>query len=308
MADGVMPRTKGAATCCGASCGARFATRRGSAARPMMFPQACSRVIADMQAAYPELEDYQEPHRQGLGVGERDVPRTRRSRRQAARRAVRQAARRRDGAGRDRVQALRHVRLPRRSDARHRRRARLHRRRSGLRQGDEGAARARLVRGLGRGGHRRLVQGSRSEVRRHAVLGLRRHARGRQDPVAARSGRRQSPARRRPDAVLRRIGRANRRRRRHRERRLPHRRRRHAEDAGRHHRPRRQHRARHAQGRRRGHLHRRRSAPRRHSRQPLGDALAAPGAQRGARRARGAEGLAAWRPIACASTSRTSRR
>ena len=41
-----------------------------------------------------------------------------------------------------------------------------------------------------------------------------------------------------------------------------------------------------------GASHRRRRAPRRHPRQPLGDAPPAPGAQRGARRARRAEGLA----------------
>ncbi|HEX4460453.1 MAG TPA: alanine--tRNA ligase, partial [Polyangia bacterium] len=59
VADGVMPSNEGRGYVLRRIMrrAIRHASRLGGAAD--IFPQACSRVIADMQAAYPELKDYQ---------------------------------------------------------------------------------------------------------------------------------------------------------------------------------------------------------------------------------------------------------
>ena len=95
-----------------------------------------------------------------------------------------------------------------------------------------------------------------------------------------------------PDAVLRRVGRPGRRRRRNHGARLPRRGHRHPQEARRSRRPRRGDRRGNGARRHGGRAGRRSRRPHRHARQPFGDPYPARSAAAGARRSRGAEGLA----------------
>ena len=58
IADGVFPSTKGADTCCAASCAARSVTACAlGLARGDFMLDSCEQVIDEMSEAYPELDE-----------------------------------------------------------------------------------------------------------------------------------------------------------------------------------------------------------------------------------------------------------
>ena len=202
--------------------------------------------------------------------------------------ATAQPRRRRRAARRDRLQALRHLRLPARSDPGRAARQGHDGRPRGLRAGDGAAARrgagelARLGR-AGRGAH--LVRAARAG-RRHRVFGLRaRYRRGAgARPDRRRPAGRPGRARQRghgghqPDAVLWRIRRPDRRYRRDPARPGARAGDRYAKEAGRPYRPYRQARGRPARGRRHGRAFDRCRAPQQAPARAFGNPPAARGA------------------------------
>ena len=251
----------------------------------------------------PRAGRAREPDRQDLPRRGDALPRDARSRRAHPDR--RDGGRAREGRPRRaRVQAVRHLRLPARPDAGHRRRARVDRRRGRLRARDGRAAQAQRVPGLGRGRGGRRVPGDRRSRRRDQVPRLRGDRRQIEDRRAGR--RRQGDERGRPvleerrgrhrrDAVLRRAGRPDGRHRQRWRRSIDGR----EDDRARLQAPGvdavgppRRGAVGRAARRRHGRPGRRRRAARRHPPQPLGDAPAALGAAPRAGHARHAEGLA----------------
>ena len=109
------------------------------------FRQLCERVVGEMGEALSRAAARRKALiARAVDAEDESVPPHARSRHEAARRGSSASCRRAQTLPRrDGVQALRHLRLPRRPDARHRRGARLRRRRGGLRARDGEAAQAR---------------------------------------------------------------------------------------------------------------------------------------------------------------------
>ena len=209
---------------------------------------------------------------------------------------------RRQAEGRDRLHAVRHLWLPARSHAGRAQAARHRRRHRGVQRRDGAPARegARLLGRLGRGGDRGDLVPVARKARRDRIPRLRhRDRRGRghgADPRrqgdARAEGRRERHRGAQPDAVLCRVGRPGRRHRPDERGWRARARHRHAEEGRRRVRACRHGRAGRPQGRQRARARGRSRAPQPDPRQPFGDASAARGAAPGARRSRGAEGLA----------------
>ena len=107
--------------CCGGSCAAPCATPICSAPKEPLMHRLVPALIDEMGVAYPELVRAQPLIEEVLEARGNPLPPDARQRPAAARRGDRGAGRSgRDAARRDRVQALRHLRLPLRP---HRRRA-----------------------------------------------------------------------------------------------------------------------------------------------------------------------------------------
>ena len=186
LADGVLPSNEGRGYVL------RRIMRRAmrhahllGAKEPLMH-RLVPALVTEMGQAYPELGRAQPLIEETLGREEVQFRRTLVERIEAARRGDPGHGRGRRAAGRNRVQALRHLRLSLRPDRGRAARAR-HRRRPGrLRRGDGAAegARPRCVEGLGRG------RGERSVVRHRRARGRDRVHRLRLDFAArARSSR-----------------------------------------------------------------------------------------------------------------------
>ena len=313
IADGVMPRTRGAATCCAASCGARSATASGSGIDEASSCTSCaSAVVDEMGDAYPELREAQGAHRAGSTPRSKPFRRTLDRGLQAPRRAS-------SASSRSRAQTLPGEAVFKLYDTYgfpvDLTRVIAEERGFGVDEAgfddemDKQRARSGEFAGSGEaGGRRRATRSCEQKLGADQVPRL-RGRRTRRRRARHRRRRRAAPTRRagakvgsrRPDAVLRRVGRADRRHRHdRRRRRLEVEVDRHAEDAGR---------ASSctsgevergdAAGRRRGHVHRRRrrgatrSAPTTRRRtfctsrssEVLGDARGAEGLARRARSA-----------------------
>ena len=143
----------------------------------------------------PGAERAREPDQQDVPRRGDALPRDARPRRAHPRRRDGERAASKHGPGRAGVQAVRHLRLPARPDARDRRGARLDRRRGRLRTRDGRAAQAQRVPGLGRGRGRGRVPGDRRARRRDASSSATRR------PRASRRSSRWSPTARRSNAV-----------------------------------------------------------------------------------------------------------
>ena len=136
--------TKAAATCCAASSAARSATATSSGRRSRSSTSSCPISRRRWATPIPSSSQAQRARRAGAQAGRGALRRDARERHEGARR--RAHSRRQDARRRDRVPALRHLRLPGRSHRRHRARARRARRLRRLRGGDGAPARARARR------------------------------------------------------------------------------------------------------------------------------------------------------------------
>ena len=178
-------------------------------------------LVAEMGQAFAELVRAEALITEVLRLEETRFREHARARPQAARRGDRRPLRGRRAARRDRVQALRHLRLPARSDRGRAARQGHDRRQGGVRGRDGAPARrgAGELEGLGRAGRGAHLVRIARDARRHRVPRLRPRERRGPGPRAggrrpAGRARRARPGRdggRQPDAVLRRGGRPDRR-------------------------------------------------------------------------------------------------
>ena len=168
--------------CCAASCAAPCATPSCSARREPLMWRLVPALTREMGQAYPELIRAEALIAETLRLEETRFRATLARGLAILDEETRDLARRRQARRRDRLQALRHLRLSARPDAGRAARARPRRRRRRLRRGDGAPARrgAQGLGGLGRGGDRDgLVRLARA-ARRDRVPRLRdRDRRGR---------------------------------------------------------------------------------------------------------------------------------
>ena len=169
------PPTKAAATCCAASCAAPCATPRLLGAREPLMWRLVPALTREMGQAYPELMRAEALITETLKLEETRFRATLARGLAILEDETRDARRRRQARRRSRVQALRHLRLPARSDPGRLARARLRRRRRRFRRGDGAPARrgAQGLGGLGRGGDRDGVVFAARARRGDGVSGLR---------------------------------------------------------------------------------------------------------------------------------------